>query len=420
MAEPRSVDIVVVGGGPAGLAAALSLAKAGATTTLVAAPHRPAGNAPDMRTAALFTGSIELLRNLGCWSGCHSASESLAGIRLVDRTDGLLRAPEITFRANEIGLSRFGYNVPQGPLVSTLEGVAAQQVPAITRTDSTGVARVEPVGDHILLVLNEGVTLSARLVVAADGRNSVCRKGAGIECQASNYEQTAIACTFMHTRPHHNISTEFHRRPGPLTTVPLPGRHSSLVWVERPHVARHLIQLGDRAFLSTLERQLDGLLGTLSDVSPRASFPLTTQKAAKMAANRVALIGEAGHVMPPIGAQGLNLSLRDVAVLADLIAETTSQAGDPGAPELLSRYDKLRRGDVRLRGTMVDVLNRTLTSPLPPVQLARGLGLHALNAVAPLRQRMIREGLHPTGPLPTLMRPQENDPPAIAIRQAPG
>ena len=162
----------------------------------------------------------------------------------------------------------------------------------------------------------------------------------------------------------------------------------------------------DTAFTQILEQRLGGLLGLVSNISPRAAFPLTSVHAKRMAANRVALIGEAGHVMPPIGAQGLNLSFRDAAVLAELVTRAQEKDGDPGAPALMDAYDAARRGDVRTRTMMVDILNRTLTSSFTPIQLARGLGLHALNAITPLRHRLIREGLQPTGNVPDLMKAQ--------------
>lgn len=406
MAEPGTIDICVVGGGPAGLVTALTLSRTGARIALVAAPHRPAGNRPDTRTAALFTGSINLLRNLGVWDACQIHCETLSAIRLVDDTDGLMKAPEIKFTADEIGLERFGYNVPQGVLVSALEDAVSAQPDKIERIASAGVAAVRPGADAIAVDLLEGPTLQARLVAAADGRNSICRRGADIEIEQSGYEQTAITCIFDHSRSHAGVSTEFHRLAGPCTVVPMPGNSSSLVWVERPAVAERLMSYDDATFTQVLERRLGGLLGLVSSVCPRAAFPLTSVHARRMAANRVALIGEAGHVMPPIGAQGLNLSFRDAAVLAELVAEAIEAEADPGSARILEGYDRARRTDVRTRTFMVDVLNRSLTSNFAPIQLARGLGLHALNAITPLRHRLIREGLQPTGNVPELMKAQ--------------
>ncbi len=317
MAEPGTIDICVVGGGPAGLVAALTLSRTGARVALVAAPHHPAGNRPDTRTAALFTGSINLLRNLDVWEACRIHCETLNAIRLIDDTDGLMKAPEIKFTSDEIGLERFGYNVPQGVLVSALEAAVSAMPDKIERIASAGVATVRPGADEISIDLVEGQTLQARLVAAADGRNSICRQGAEIGVEKSGYEQTAVTCIFDHSRPHGGISTEFHRLAGPCTVVPMPGNASSLVWVERPSVAERLMSYDDKTFTQMLESRLGGMLGLVSNISPRAAFPLTSVHAKRMAANRVALIGEAGHVMPPIGAQGLNLSFRDAAVLAE-------------------------------------------------------------------------------------------------------
>jgi 2-octaprenyl-6-methoxyphenol hydroxylase len=255
-----------------------------------------------------------------------------------------------------------------------------------------------------VLTTKEGAEKSAALVVAADGRNSLCRQAADIKTSAWTYPQAAIAASFTHDRPHGQVSTEFHRSSGPFTTVPLPGLASSLVWVERPEEAQRLAALDDDAFRKALEVRLQGLLGSVGDISPRTVFPLSGLTANSFGRSRVALVGEAGHVIPPIGAQGLNLGLRDAAALADCVADAVARKQDPGSPAVLDAYEASRRSDVTSRVMTVDLLNRSLISGFLPLHLARGIGLHALKSIGPLRRYVVHEGLQPSSSVPTLMR----------------
>lgn len=394
-------DIIVAGTGPAGRAAAAALARGGARIALVGPAPSPAAP-PDTRTAALFTGSMALLRNLGAMPMLAGAITPLEGIRIVDDGDGLLRAPEVTFTAAEIGLADFGANVPQMPLAAALAAVV-RDLPNITGicAQITGIERAPATA---IVTLDDGRRLEAPLVVAADGRNSICRQAAGIAVDTWDYPQIAIAAQFSHSRGHRGISTEFHRPAGPCTVVPMPGLRSSLVWVERPAIAQRLAKLDDTAFAQALEQRLYGILGTVSDIGPRRLFPLSCLQSHVLGANRIALVGDAGHVMPPIGAQGLNLGFRDVATLADLVTEARQQGEDIGSDDLLSRYSAARYLDIKLRSTAVDLLNRSLLVELLPADLVRGLGLHAIAAIGALKRQVMRAGFEPVGELPSLMR----------------
>jgi 2-octaprenyl-6-methoxyphenol hydroxylase len=198
-----------------------------------------------------------------------------------------------------------------------------------------------------------------------------------------------VVCNFSHGRPHHGACTEFHYASGPFTIVPLRERESSLVWVETSEEGARLAALEDAAFTAELARRLDGLLGEIIGLGPRGAFPLSGLVAKKLTAQRLALVGEAAHVMPPIGAQGLNLGFRDVA---DLV-ECAARGSDPGMQEVLAAYERSRRGDVWTRVLAADLLNRTLTSNLPLLQLARGAGLSALSLAGPLRRAAMRRGM---------------------------
>jgi len=404
MTSDLQAQVAVVGAGPAGLTAALALSAVGAEVVVAAPPHAADHGVADQRTTALLLGSLEMLRNLGVWELCADQSTDLSGIRIVDDRGGIMRAPEILFCAAELGLANFGANIPNPPLVAALRA-AASKSPRLRWVPTAAVTKAVPSPDSVRLELAEGGSLTAALAVAADGRNSVVRAGAGIAAHTWRYPQAAIATSFSHTRPHDAITTELHRRAGPLTVVPLPGNQSSLVWVEAPPEAARLAALDDAGFLGSLDRRLQGLLGALSKPGPRAIYPLGGSSAERMAHNRVALVGEAAHVMPPIGAQGLNLGLRDAAVLADCVADARSRGRDVGSDGTLRAYCTARAADVLTRSVSVDLLNRSLLTDFVPVQALRGLGLHVLANLAPLRRLAMRGGLAPAGALPRLMRP---------------
>jgi 2-octaprenyl-6-methoxyphenol hydroxylase len=394
--ERLSVEVAVVGGGPAGLTAAIALAAAGLETALIAKPP-PADN----RTTALLSGSVAALEALEVWPLCQADSAPLTAIRLVDDTARLVRAPEVTFEAAEIGLEAFGHNIENRHLVAALDRRAAA-LPGLRRV-AAAVTAVEPGDDGVTVRLDDGATIAARLVVGADGRKSLCRAAAGIETERRSYPQAALTLNLGHARPHHGISTEFHTESGPFTLVPLPGQRSSLVCVVDPADAAHLGALDAGALSAEIERRGHSILGKVAVEDGHGLFPLGIETARSCARDRIALIGEAAHVIPPIGAQGLNLGLRDAATIGELVVEARREGTDVGAPDLLARYDRMRRLDVTSRTVAVDMLNRSLLSDFLPLQGARGLGLYLLDRIAPLRRAVMREGVEPAAQ-PRLMR----------------
>lgn len=402
MTDHPIFDALVVGAGPAGLVTGLALAHEGLSTAIVG-PQPLASAAQDPRTTALFAGSIELLCHLGIWPIVAHAAVPLIGLRFVDDTGHILRAPETLFRANELGLGAFGFNVDN---VSLTQGLLqrAQMHAGLPCIDGT-VSRLSFEANCVGVTLSDGQSLRTLLIVAADGRNSTIRAQAGIAHQAWSYPQSALATTFKHARPHDNISTEFHRASGPLTTVPMSGNSSSLVWVERSEEAQRLKELSGDRFAAELERRLQGLLGTIFGIGPRSVFPLSGLTADRLGHDRVALVGEAAHVLPPIGAQGLNLGFRDAAVLADVVGAAKTAGQDPGTDATLAEYATRRSGDVLSRTMAVDLLNRSLISGFLPLHLARGAGLHLLGAFPALRHLVMREGMQPSIALPRLMQP---------------
>jgi len=395
MTDIFSAEVAVIGGGPAGLVAAIALATAGVDTVLIAPPAEP-----DHRTTALLAGSVTALETLGVWPACVPYAAPLRKIRLIDATQRLIRAPEVLFAADEIGIDAFGSNIENRHLIAALEARAVELKLARIAATATSIT---PDAAGVSIKHPDGET-RVRLVVGADGRRSLCRTAAGIETTQRAYPQTALTLNLAHARPHDDTSTEFHTESGPFTLVPLPGRRSSLVCVLDPAHAAELAALDDAELSREIERRAHSLLGAMSVEPGRGIFPLAIETADAAARDRIALVGEAAHVVPPIGAQGLNLGLRDGATIAELVAEAQRQNLDIGAPQLLARYDTQRRADVTSRSIAVDLLNRSLLTDFLPAQGARGLSLYLVDRIGPLRRALMREGVAPAAAQPRLMR----------------
>jgi 2-octaprenyl-6-methoxyphenol hydroxylase len=261
------------------------------------------------------------------------------------------------------------------------------------------------IGDTDVTVrLAGGGIARGRLAVGADGRQSLCRTAAGLQSRRSHYPQTALTFNLAHSRPHRDMSTEFHTDTGPFTLVPLPGRRSSLVWVLDRQGAARFSDADDAHLCAAIERQSHSMLGKITLEPGRGAFPLTVETADSFAAPRVALVGEAAHVIPPIGAQGLNLGLRDAATIAELVVLERRSGRDVGSADLLARYHASRLADVTSRTVTVDLLNRSLLSGFLPLHGARGLGLFLLDRIGVLRRAVMREGVMPAASQPCLMR----------------
>jgi 2-octaprenyl-6-methoxyphenol hydroxylase len=393
------VDAIVVGGGAVGLTAAIALASCGAETALVAQRH----SAPDYRTTALLHGSVAALAALGVWEDCRADAAPLRAIRIVDATARLLRAPEAYFSAEEIGLEAFGQNVENRYLLAALDA-RAKTLPALVCLEHQA-ENLNLAPERAVVVLKTGDRITGKLVVGADGRSSICRAAAGIALgawgQASQY---ALTLNVAHARPHQDTSTEFHTETGPFTLVPLPGQRSSVVYVMNEAEHPRIAALSDRELAEEIERRSHSMLGKIEVEPGRGLFPLSTETAAAFSAPRLALAGEAAHVLPPIGAQGLNLGLRDVATLAELVADALRVGSDIGATELTDQYDRTRRADIVSRTAAIDLLNRSLLSDFLPWQATRGLGLFLMQQIAPLRRAAMREGVMPAASAPRLMR----------------
>ncbi|WP_019171121.1 UbiH/UbiF family hydroxylase [Pseudaminobacter salicylatoxidans] len=392
--EPAgTVDVIVAGTGPAGLTAALAAAHAGFSVHLIG----PGVNDADRRTTALMAPALHFLESLGILGELESEAAALRSMRIVDATRRLIRSPVVTFHASEIGEPFFGLNIPNRHLNAVLWRAVAGH-PGIDWHE-TFVERWDPSTDRVRAILPDGKSLSASLAIAADGRLSPAREAAGISTYTHPYPQSALVLNFTHTRPHGSISTEFHTETGPFTQVPLPGDRSSLVWVVRPETADELMTLDDAALSRRAEERMQSMLGRVTVEPGRQIYPLSATLPRRFAKDRIALVGEAAHVFPPIGAQGLNLGVRDIQQLVEIASQHRS---DPGSASALAAYDRSRRPDILARTGAVGLLNQSLLSNLLPAQILRSAGLSILGGFAPLRALFMREGLKPGSGLAAL------------------
>lgn len=379
-------DIIVAGAGPAGLIAALAFAQAGFDVRLIG----PEAGAQDRRTTALMVPSMAFLGDLGVHDAIIGEAAPLRTMRIIDMTRRLVRSAPVSFHASEIGEDAFGWNVPNAVLARELHK-AVEAHPSIDWIRSA-VREWRTGGDAVVAVPEDAEPVSASLAVAADGRASPAREAAGIRVLRHSYDQAALVFNFAHARDHGFVSTEFHTETGPFTQVPLPGRRSSLVWVLRPERAEELATMSDDDLSAMVEERMQSALGKVTVEPGRQVYPLSSALPVTFARDRIALVGEAAHVFPPIGAQGLNLGIRDVRDLVEIAARHPE---DPGAPAALGAYSRRRRPDIVARTGAVHALNRSLLSDLLPAQMARMAGLGLLGTFSPLRAFFMREGLQP-------------------------
>lgn len=395
-------DIIVAGAGATGLAAALAFAHAGLKTGLVGRLPPPLPG----RTVALFEASVRFLDALGALERVRKIGCPVEAIRMIDDTDQFLPVPELTLRAREIGLPALGVNISNDELVAILlDLLRARSEVALIDAD---IKDYEFGPENAIAILADGRRLVTDFIVAADGRNSRARAVAGIDMKEWTYPQMALTMLLRHEFPHENFSTEYHTRSGPFTLVPLPAREesphrSSLVWLMSVADAKRRLAKPREELEFEIEDYAKSELGTMKIDSDIGQFRMGGMQVSKHAAGRLALVGETCHVFPPIGAQGLNLSLRDVADLEDCLASVDLK-NERELSRALTRYDRHRRADIGFRTHGVDVLNRSLIIPYLPVDLMRGASFLAVAALGPLRRAVIREGVLPHLVLPRLMR----------------
>ena len=385
-ANKNNTTIAVIGAGPAGMISALAAAQKGYSSYLIG----PKTNNNDLRTTALMMPAIKILDSLGIWKNLQDKAAALSTMRIVDGTKRLIRSPVVSFHSSEIGEIAFGYNMPNVALNNAInEAVTGCKL--IKRLDAPAKSIVHS-DDHVTITLEDNSHVDAQLLIAADGRNSKARIAAGIDCRQWNYPQTAVILSFSHEFPHNNISTEFHTEDGPFTQVPLPGKKSSLVWVLNPERANRILGLGPEGLASAIEERMQAMLGKVTVITPAQAWPLSGIVPKSFADKRTILVGEAAHVFPPIGAQGLNLGIRDAI---NMVKAIESDSKDPGSEQVMENYNKYRKADIWVRTGSVHALNKALLSDMLPVQFVRSAGLELLRNFAPLRNIFMREGMYP-------------------------
>ena len=387
----RAFDVAVVGAGLTGLAATLGFARAGFNVACIGRPERGGPG----RTVALLGRTLDFLEGLDVLAAVERQAAPLRVLRIVDDTGSLFAARPVEFRASEMGRDVFGWNIENAHLASLLAGALAE-----TPRFEADVAGFEFAGEAARLTLSDGRSLTAKLVVGADGRGSASRKAAGIDMTERRAGQTALTLSLRHERPHGDASTEFHTREGPFTLVPLPPapgapHRSSLVWLMRDVSAARRLALSDAELSREVRAGAHAMLGEVEIESARCAFPMTMQRVARLTAPRLALVGDAAHAFPPIGAQGLNLGLRDVAEIVAAAVQARAEGADFGGAASLDGYAARRRPDIALRTLGVGAFNASLLASFWPIDALRGMGLAALGAAAPLRRLAMREGLNP-------------------------
>ena len=388
--------MLVVGGGPVGLSLAVGLAQRGHQVQLVDAGLDPRTSDKPMpaRSTALMPLSLETLEAMGVWARVADRSAPLDKLRLIDDQADRWTKPVIeTFSADEVAETPFGFNIITPDLIHALLE-AAEETEGLSLRFGARVANWRP-GE---IVLEGGETLTGALVFDASGRKSPIPAAAGISIKDYQPNQAALVCQVEHSLDHRNISTEFQRREGPLTTVPLPPSdagqpRSAIVWVHRPETAEAKRTLSDDDFRKSLQSALRGVLGELTAVHARGGFPVGTQIAARFDGPQLALVGETAHVLPPLGAQGLNASLADVAALLSLFDQPSHAA----EPDRLSRYSAQRRGDVISRLTATHFLNQAIQNDRLGFDHLRRGAMKSLGWLTPVRHGLMRAGMRPFG-----------------------
>lgn len=397
----KTVDIVVSGGGVAGLAAASVFGAAGFSVVCVD-PAPPVterdAQGSDLRTTAFLQPSQALLDQAGLWGRLEPYAADLQIMRIVD-AGGDAAEPRIVkeFDASDISDKPFGWNLPnwllRRELVAHLDGLATVEF-----RPGTGFKSLFTRESEARVELTDGTRLRTKLVIAADGRNSPVRQAAGIDVKTTRYGQKALAFAVTHPIPHANVSTEIHRWGGPFTLVPLPdyeGRPSSaIVWMEEGPEVERLANLPKQEFEQEMNDRSCLLFGPLELASNRTVWPIISQLADSMYSERVALVAEAAHVVPPIGAQGLNMSLADMRVLLELAQAVPERLGDS---DMLENYQRRRHLEVKARVTGIDVLNRASMMRAKPLRDARAMGLNAIYSLNPVRKTLMQLGLGARG-----------------------
>jgi 2-octaprenyl-6-methoxyphenol hydroxylase len=398
-----SPDIIIVGGGLVGGALAVGLARHAVPCTLIdkLAPDEGISPTFDGRASAISASGQKLLEAVGLWPYLAARAQPILDIRVSDGPSLLF----LHYDHRDLGEGPLGYMVENRHLRQAIADAIDRHRSLIDVIAPSAVSGLTQDADAAHVQLADGRRTAARLVISAEGRASVLREAAGIRLTGWDYAQTAIVATIGHTHDHAGIAHERFLPAGPFAILPLAGGHqSSLVWTEKKSLAAHFLALSRERFLSEIAERVGGFLGELSLVGPRFSYPLGLQYAAQYVSGRLVLMGDTAHAIHPIAGQGLNLGLRDVAALIEILVDHTNLGLDPAHPTGLDRYVRWRRADNLLMAGVTDVLNRLFSNDIALIKLARDLGLGAVNKIPPLKRFFMRHAMGTVGDLPKLMR----------------
>lgn len=405
----QDADIIIAGGGLNGPALALALAQSGLRVIVVdAQPERARAEAGfDGRAYALAIASKRLLQGIAIWPQVEALAQPIVKIKASDGVAGQGAAPFfLTFDSAEIEEGPMGFMLEDRHLYRAFcEAMAVQ--PGLTLVSDDRVVDQMAEGPGVRVTLASGRVLGARLLVGCDGRGSGVAATAGIRRVGWGYDQTALVTAVWHARAHEGVAQQFFMPAGPLAILPLAGgHHSSIVWSEEAGAAAAIQALDDAAYLEALRPRFGDFLGEIRLAGARFTYPLSLSLAQSYVAPRVALVGDAAHGVHPIAGQGLNLGLRDVAALAQVLVEATRRGEDLGALDVLERYQRWRRADATLLALGMDTVNRLFSNDNPVARLGRDLGMGLVNAVPGLRRGFMRQAAGLSGDLPRLLAGQ--------------
>ncbi len=400
-------DVLVVGGGLAGGTFSLALAGQGLKVATIDLENPAAWTDPgfDGRASAIALSSQRVLDAVGIWDVIEKEVAPIKEIRVADGHSPLF----LHYDHTQLGTEPFGYMVENRSIRKALN-VLVPKTKNLRYFAPARVAELERDDDGVRAVLDDGTQIEASLVVGCEGRGSPTREGAGIKLTKWSYEQTAIVCTVEHDRPHNFCAQEHFLASGPFAILPLPGTdakpgcRSSIVWTERSDLAPVMMRLSDDDFLEELSLRFGDFMGDLKIIGKRFAYPLTLQFAQSYTAPRLALLADAAHGMHPIAGQGLNMGLRDVAVLAEVLIDAKAAGQDLGSDAVLARYEKWRRFDNTLMLAVTDALTHLFSNDIKPVKLARDLGMAAINQVPPVKKFFMQHAMGTVGELPRMMR----------------
>ncbi len=398
-------DIVIAGGGLNGCTLALALASAGFQVTLVdpLAKSARGGDAFDGRSYALSIASTRVLSALGVWSALKAEAQPILDIKVTDGRAGEGPSPfMLEFDHAEIEEGPMGHMVEDRHLRPAL--LDALDAAGVTQLDGRSVQAETPGMSGITVTLEDGQTLSAALLVGADGKKSGVARRAGIRRMEWSYDQTALVCAIAHEKPHESTAHQFFMPPGPLAILPLKGNRASIVWTEETSRAAEIQAMDDASYLDVLRPRFGDFLGEISLAGARFTYPLGLSLAERFVSERIALLGDAAHAVHPIAGQGLNAGLKDVAALAEVVTDARRRGEDIGQTDVLERYQRWRRFDTASLALATDTFNRLFSNDNSALRLIRDIGLGVTNALPGLRRSFIREAAGLTGDLPRLAR----------------